>query len=193
MDTGLLSDCEQISMLGTLEQIQSCHTEAHAVMFGTDAFNKREMMGQDVNLGGTLNNLTMLPCGGPGVDSDTYWNEHHTSAAARYAVGTVVELVKKVATNQLANGFGLVRPPGHHAESEEAMGFCYFNSVAIAARQLLRLPDIKKILIVDWAIHHGNGVSQSKLSIVAKVTLEILDPYFKTKGLSKIVRVRKNR
>ena len=161
MDTGLLSDCEQVSMFASLEQIQSCHTAAHAVMFGTDAV-KREMLGQDLNLAGTLNKLTVLPCGGSGVDADTYWNELHTSAAARYAVGTVVELVEKIATNQLANGFGLVRPPGHHAESEEAMGFCYFNSVAIAARQLLRLPDIKKILIVDWAIHHGNGVSQGK-------------------------------
>ena len=160
MDTGLLSDCEQVSMFASLEQIQSCHTVAHSVMFGTDAVNKREMLGQELNLAGTLNKLTVLPCGGSGVDADTYWNEVHTSAAARYAVGTVVELVEKVATNQLANGFGLVRPPGHHAESEEAMGFCYFNSVAIAARQLLRLPDIKKILIVDWAIHHGNGVSQ---------------------------------
>ena len=163
MDTGLLSDCEQVSMFASLEQIQSCHTAAHAVMFGTDAV-KREMLGQDLNLAGTLNKLTVLPCGGSGVDADTYWNELHTSAAARYAVGTVVELVEKIATNQLANGFGLVRPPGHHAESEEAMGFCYFNSVAIAARQLLRLPDIKKILIVDWAIHHGNGVSQGKNS-----------------------------
>ena len=160
MDTGLLSDCEHVSQFATLEQIQSCHTEAHSVMFGTDAIKKRELIGRDLNLSGTLNKMTVLPCGGPGVDSDTYWNELHTSAAARAAVGTVVELAMKVATNQLANGFGLVRPPGHHAESEEAMGFCYFNSVAIAARQLLRLPDIKKILIVDWAIHHGNGVSR---------------------------------
>ena len=58
-----------------------------------------------------------------------------------------MELVRKIAGNQLQNGFGIVRPPGHHAEFEEAMGFCFFNTVAIAAKQLLTLPDMKRILI----------------------------------------------
>merc|ERR1719422_431812 len=159
MDTGLLQDCEQVSMMGSLEHIQSCHTEAHSLLFGTDIINKQRL--KDMNLDGSLNKLTVLPCGGPGVDSDTYWNEQFTSTAARFAVGTVVELVRKIANNQLQNGFGIVRPPGHHAESEEAMGFCYFNTVAIAAKQLLRLPEMKKILIVDWAIHHGNGTQKA--------------------------------
>lgn len=158
MDTGLLRDCEQVSMLGTLEQIQSCHTEAHTLMFGTDVINRKSLVGQDLD--GTLNKLTVLPCGGPGVDSDTYWNELHTSNAARFAVGSVVELVEKIASNKLQNGFGIVRPPGHHAEAEEAMGFCYFNTVAIAAKQILKNPEMRKILIVDWAIHHGNGTQK---------------------------------
>ena len=72
MDTGLLSDCEQVSMFASLEQIQSCHTAAHSIMFGTDAVNKREMLGQELHLAGTLNKLTVLPCGGSGVDADTY-------------------------------------------------------------------------------------------------------------------------
>ena len=109
---------------------------------------------------GSLNKLTVLPCGGPGVDSDTYWNEAHTATAARYAAGSVVELVRKIANNQLQNGFGIVRPPGHHAEAEEAMGFCYFNSVAIAAKQLLSECGMRRVLIVDWAIHHGNGTQK---------------------------------
>ena len=115
---------------------------------------------KDLALDGTLNKLTVLPCGGPGVDSDTYWNELHTSSAARFAVGSVVELAEKIAANQLQNGFGIVRPPGHHAEAEEAMGFCYFNTVAIAAKQILKNPEMRKILIVDWAIHHGNGTQK---------------------------------
>lgn len=55
-----------------------------------------------------------------------------------------------VATGELRNGFALVRPPGHHAEHQQAMGFCFFNSVAIAARQLHQKLNLEKILIVDW-------------------------------------------
>ena len=67
----------------------------------------------------------------------------------------------KVAIGELRNGFALVRPPGHHAEQEEAMGFCYFNSVAIAAKRLLSSQLARRVLIVDWAIHHGNGTQQA--------------------------------
>lgn len=67
----------------------------------------------------------------------------------------------QVAKGELKNGFALVRPPGHHAEHEEAMGFCYFNSVAIAAKQLLLRKLAHRILIVDWAIHHGNGTQNA--------------------------------
>uniref|UniRef100_A0A3B3X0N6 Histone deacetylase n=1 Tax=Poecilia mexicana TaxID=48701 RepID=A0A3B3X0N6_9TELE len=102
-----------------------------------------------------------LPCGGVGVDSDTIWNEVHSSSAARLAVGSVVELVFKVATGELKNGFAVVRPPGHHAEESTPMGFCYFNSVAIAAKLLQQRLSVSKILIVDWDVHHGNGTQQA--------------------------------
>ena len=67
----------------------------------------------------------------------------------------------QVARGELKNGFALVRPPGHHAEYEEAMGFCYFNSVAIAAEQLLSRKLANRVLIIDWAIHHGNGTQNA--------------------------------
>ncbi|RXM28912.1 Histone deacetylase 4 [Acipenser ruthenus] len=102
-----------------------------------------------------------LPCGGVGVDSDTIWNEVHSSSAARLAVGSVVELVFKVASGELKNGFAVVRPPGHHAEESTPMGFCYFNSVAIAAKLLQQRLNVSKILIVDWDVHHGNGTQQA--------------------------------
>lgn len=91
-----------------------------------------------------------LPCGGVGVDDDTTWNELNTAPAARMAVGCVVDLALKTATGDIKNGFAVVRPPGHHAERNQAMGFCFFNSVAIAAKLLQQKLDTRKILILDW-------------------------------------------
>uniref|UniRef100_A0A673AEB9 Histone deacetylase n=1 Tax=Sphaeramia orbicularis TaxID=375764 RepID=A0A673AEB9_9TELE len=95
------------------------------------------------------------------VDSDTVWNEMHSSAAVRMAVGSVIELAFRVAAGELKNGFAVVRPPGHHAEESTAMGFCFFNSVAITAKLLQQKLGVGKILIVDWDIHHGNGTQQA--------------------------------
>uniref|UniRef100_A0A674AMM5 Histone deacetylase n=1 Tax=Salmo trutta TaxID=8032 RepID=A0A674AMM5_SALTR len=95
------------------------------------------------------------------VDSDTVWNEMHSSGAVRMAVGCVIELAFKVAAGELKNGFAVVRPPGHHAEESTAMGFCFFNSVAITAKLLQQKLGVSKILIVDWDIHHGNGTQQA--------------------------------
>lgn len=98
-----------------------------------------------------------LPCGGIGVDSDTTWNELYTAPAARMAVGCTVDLAVRTWTGDIRNGFAIVRPPGHHAEVQQAMGFCFFNSIAIAARQLQKEHRVHKILIFDWDVHHGNG------------------------------------
>ncbi|XP_045420109.1 histone deacetylase 9-like [Lemur catta] len=98
---------------------------------------------------------------GEEVDSDTIWNELHSSGAARMAVGCVIELASKVASGELKNGFAVVRPPGHHAEESTAMGFCFFNSVAITAKYLRDQLNISKILIVDLDVHHGNGTQQA--------------------------------
>lgn len=97
-----------------------------------------------------IKSFVRLPCGGVGVDSDTTWNELNTAPAARMAVGCVVDLAFKAAMGDIKNGFAVVRPPGHHAETNQAMGFCFFNSVAIAARLLQQKLDVRKILILDW-------------------------------------------
>jgi len=97
-----------------------------------------------------IKSFVRLPCGGIGVDSDTTWNELHTSSAASMAVGCVVDLATKSASGEIKNGFAIVRPPGHHAEQSQAMGFCFFNSVAIAARLLQQRYDTERILILDW-------------------------------------------
>ncbi|KAF9624201.1 hypothetical protein IFM89_008139 [Coptis chinensis] len=91
-----------------------------------------------------------------------YLNEG-SSEAAYVAAGSVVEASEKVATGEFRSAVAIVRPPGHHAEPDEAMGFCLYNNVAIAASYLLnQRPElgVKKILIVDWDVHHGNGTQK---------------------------------
>lgn len=80
---------------------------------------------------------------------------------ARLAVGGVIEAVRQVMAGKVANAFALIRPPGHHAEAGRAMGFCLFNNVAIAARWLLKEYGLRRILIVDWDLHHGNGTQHA--------------------------------
>ncbi|XP_048605213.1 histone deacetylase 5-like [Brassica napus] len=94
---------------------------------------------------------------------DSIYLNGGSSEAAYLAAGSVVEVAEKVAEGELDCGFAIVRPPGHHAEADEAMGFCLFNNVAVAASYLLnQRPDlgIKRILIVDWDVHHGNGTQK---------------------------------
>ncbi|MDH5404933.1 MAG: histone deacetylase [Candidatus Aminicenantes bacterium] len=78
-------------------------------------------------------------------------------AVARLAVGGVLKAVDAVMEGTLDNAFAAIRPPGHHAERDHAMGFCLFNNVAIAARYLQQNWNLKRVLIVDWDVHHGNG------------------------------------
>jgi acetoin utilization deacetylase AcuC-like enzyme len=77
--------------------------------------------------------------------------------AAVAAVGGVLAAVDAVMAGKVRNAFCAVRPPGHHALKEKAMGFCLFNNVAIAARHLIRKHKLGKVLIIDWDVHHGNG------------------------------------
>ncbi|XP_057599921.1 histone deacetylase 4 isoform X3 [Hippopotamus amphibius kiboko] len=182
-ETGLRSKCECIrGRKATLEELQTVHSEAHALLYGTNPLNRQKLDSKKL-LGSLTSVFVRLPCGGVGVkpqdviernpsaprndqglcqvDSDTIWNEVHSSGAARLAVGCVVELVFKVATAELKNGFAVVRPPGHHAEESTPMGFCYFNSVAIAAKLLQQRLSVSKTLVVDWDVHHGNGTQQA--------------------------------
>ncbi|KAF7134661.1 hypothetical protein RHSIM_Rhsim08G0146300 [Rhododendron simsii] len=90
-----------------------------------------------------------------------YFNEG-SSEAAYLAAGSVLEVAEKVAKGELDSAFAIVRPPGHHAEENEPMGFCLHNNVAVATSFLLNKRElgIKKILIVDWDVHHGNGTQK---------------------------------
>ncbi len=94
------------------------------------------------------------------LDPDTHASPH-TWEAASLAVGGLLECVDRVMNAQAKNAFAFVRPPGHHAERERAMGFCFFNNVAIAAEYALRRHDAKRVAIMDYDVHHGNGTQWS--------------------------------
>ncbi|OFV87835.1 MAG: histone deacetylase, partial [Acidobacteria bacterium RBG_16_68_9] len=77
--------------------------------------------------------------------------------AACLATGGCLALIDEVMAGRLRNGFAFVRPPGHHAERDRAMGFCLFNNVAVGAAHLLRQYGLQRVLVMDWDVHHGNG------------------------------------
>jgi acetoin utilization deacetylase AcuC-like enzyme len=80
---------------------------------------------------------------------------------ALLAVGGFLNLLDAIAEKESRNGFALVRPPGHHALRNRAMGFCLFNTMAVGAEYLKRIHGAKKVLIVDWDVHHGNGTQDA--------------------------------
>ncbi len=93
------------------------------------------------------------------IDYETPITEGSVHAAC-LAAGLGIELVEQIVKGDLAQGFALVRPPGHHAEPQSGMGFCIFNTIAIAARKALSL-GLKRVLILDWDVHHGNGTQKA--------------------------------
>jgi len=90
------------------------------------------------------------------IDGDTVVSPKSFSAAF-HAVGAACAAVDDVATGEVSNVFVAARPPGHHAEREVAMGFCLFNTAAIAARHAQAVHGLGRVAIVDWDVHHGNG------------------------------------
>ena len=94
------------------------------------------------------------------IESDTFVC-HATPASARLAAGAVLQLCDAVMDPQssVKRGFAAIRPPGHHATADRSMGFCLFNNVAIAARYLQTRHNLRRVAIIDWDVHHGNGTS----------------------------------
>src|SRR3954464_4956878 len=90
------------------------------------------------------------------IDPDTAMNQHSWNAVLR-ASGAVVAAVDAVMAGELQNAFCAVRPPGHHACRSRAMGFCVFNNIAVGAAYALRRHGLKRVAIVDFDVHHGNG------------------------------------
>lgn len=121
----------------TIEEISAVHAREYILCL-------RERVGRD---GGWL-------------DPDTVTSPRSYDAAI-YAAGGAITAVDAVLNRQVDCAFALVRPPGHHATCWQAMGFCLFNNIAIAAKYALANFDIKRILIVDFDVHHGNGTQDA--------------------------------
>jgi acetoin utilization deacetylase AcuC-like enzyme len=98
--------------------------------------------------------------GGGWLDVETVMSSGSYNAAL-YAAGGAIEAVEAEMGGEVSSVFALVRPPGHHATAREAMGFCIFNNVAIAARYAIRKSGLKHIAIIDFDVHHGNGTQEA--------------------------------
>src|SRR3954469_23374006 len=96
--------------------------------------------------------------GGGAIDADTFAVTGTWSAALR-AAGGAARLVDALLGGEFATGVSALRPPGHHAEVARAMGFCFFNNVAVAARRATSAHGVSRVMIVDWDVHHGNGTN----------------------------------
>jgi acetoin utilization deacetylase AcuC-like enzyme len=121
----------------TVEELQQVHTPAH--------IERVQRVAQ---------------AGGGHLDPDTYVAPRSFDAAL-VAAGGVVRAVEAALAGEVANGFALVRPPGHHATATRAMGFCLFNNVAVAARAALADGKVERVFIADFDVHHGNGTQDA--------------------------------
>ena len=94
------------------------------------------------------------------LDGDTTASPK-TYETALLAAGGLLESLDRIMDGTVGNSFALVRPPGHHAEASQAMGFCIFNNIAVGAEHLIRKHGLRRVLIVDWDLHHGNGTERA--------------------------------
>jgi len=92
------------------------------------------------------------------LDPDTRLSPDSVDCAL-IAAGAAIEAVEAVCDGDARRAFAMVRPPGHHAERDRAMGFCIFNNLAVAAEHALATGRARRILVVDWDVHHGNGTA----------------------------------
>jgi acetoin utilization deacetylase AcuC-like enzyme len=102
----------------------------------------------------------LCAAGGGAIDADTYAGEA-SYRAALHAVGGACAMTRALMAGEADLGFCAVRPPGHHAEPARAMGFCLFNNLAIAAALAIRELGARRVFVLDWDVHHGNGTAEA--------------------------------
>ena len=137
-ERGLMKSAEKIPLReATPEELLKVHTKNHLSRIAATANHEQYYL-----------------------DGDTPTSPHSYQAAL-FAAGGLLNAVDAVMSGQVNNAFALIRPPGHHAERDRAMGFCLFNNVAVAAYHALDQHRLSRILIVDWDVHHGNGTQHA--------------------------------
>jgi acetoin utilization deacetylase AcuC-like enzyme len=97
--------------------------------------------------------------GGGAIDADTFAGERSYEAAL-HAAGGACAMARALVAGEAGVGFSALRPPGHHAEPERAMGFCLFDNVAVAAALAIAELGLQRVFILDWDVHHGNGTAE---------------------------------
>ncbi|KAG7472662.1 hypothetical protein MATL_G00111270 [Megalops atlanticus] len=138
---GLLSRCVRVeARAATEDELLLIHTKEYLeLMKSTQKMSENELR----SLSETYDSIYLHP---------------ESFLCATLAVGSVFQLVDKVMTSELRNGFSVARPPGHHAQVDKMNGYCMFNNLAIAARYAQRQHGLERVLIVDWDVHHGQGI-----------------------------------
>ena len=147
--SGILKKCQEYNILdrcyvqqgrcATMEELLLAHTKDYIdTIKDTEHSKPKELQ----KLAAGFNSVYIHP---------------ETWASACVSTGSLLQVVDSVLNGESQSGVAIVRPPGHHAEEDTACGFCIFNNIAIAARYAIEFYHVKKILIVDWDVHHGNG------------------------------------
>lgn len=156
--SGILNQVQQIELAAaTTDQLRRVHTVEHIQYV------------EQVSIRG----------GGILDQGDTYVTRE-TFDLARLAAGSCCAAVDHIMQGKAKNGFALVRPPGHHAETDRVSGFCIFNNIAAAARQAQVVHGIKRVAIIDFDVHHGNGTQDIFFedNSVLFISIHLYAPYF---------------
>ncbi len=147
---------ENPQRIAVLREMLDSLTTHDDLKFGRVETATEEMLQAVHPLDHIKNVQKVAQAGGGYLDSDTIVSPKSYDVAL-IAAGTACRAVSQVTSGGTSNALCLIRPPGHHAVPDHAMGFCLFNNVAIAARFAQQVCKLSRILIVDWDVHHGNG------------------------------------